>query len=92
MLHCFTKSTIHTSDQPGPPSPYVGECRRTARVSCGTSNFIMDNAQECCVVDLGKCEVNPIGGDRRTDAKWIDGKRGTESACLRSKNDKCKSN
>ena len=31
-LCSFTRATIHTSDQPGPPSPSVGEHSHTAKV------------------------------------------------------------
>lgn len=88
MPHHFTKSMIYTNDPLGPPSPYVGEGRHTAKVSSRTSSFTVGNGQEYCVTDLGECKVNPIGGDELTDAKWMDGKRGAESACLRWKTNK----
>ena len=78
MLHRFTKTAIRTGDRPGPPLPYVGERRHTAKVSSGTSDFTVGNEQEYCATDLSECKVNPIGVDRLTDAKWSDGKRGAE--------------
>ena len=92
MLHRFTKSAIHTSDQPSPPWPYVGERRHTTKVSNGTSNSNVGNSQEICATDLGEYKVYPIGDDGLTDAKWMDSKHGTESASLRLKIDKCGGN
>ena len=67
-LRRFTKATIHTGDQPGPPSPYPYERRHNIKVSSGTSNSTADNAQQQCALDLGKCKVNPIGCEGRIDA------------------------
>lgn len=39
-LHCFTRSKIHTSNQPDPPSPYEAERRHNVKMSVGTSNFL----------------------------------------------------
>ena len=92
ILHHFTKSTIHASNQSGPLLPYMGEHRYAVKVSSKTSNFTMGNAQEYCAANLGECKVNPIQGDGLARAKWMDGERGTESACLRLKIDKCDRN
>ena len=73
MPHRFTKTMIHTSDQLGVPSPYMGERRQTAKVSSGTSNFPMGNAQKYCVADLSECKVKPIGGDGIIDAQIDEG-------------------
>ena len=88
MPHRFTESMIHTNDQPGPPSPYVSERRHTAKVSSGTSNFAVGNAQEYCTTDLGERNGNSIGVNGLTDAKWMGDKRGDESTCMKLKIDK----
>lgn len=82
--HRFIESTIHTSNQLGPPSPYMGERRHNAKVFSGTSNFTEGNAQKLCASNLGKCKANPGGGDG-----WMDGKHGVESTCLGLKAHKC---
>ena len=59
ISHRFIKATIHTSDQPGPPLPYVGERGHTVKVSSGTSEFPMGNAKKQCVYSLGKIKLTP---------------------------------
>lgn len=88
----FTKSKIHTSNQPGPPSPYAGERRHTTKVSSATSNVIVGNAQECCVTHLDKYKVSFIGGDGLTNTKGMHGEHGAEPACLSLNIDKPKRN
>ena len=88
MPHRFAKSTIHTGDQPGPPSLYEGDVGQTAKMSSGTSKYTVGNAQKYCLPDVSKHEVNLIGGDEMIDAKWMDGKPFAESACLGKRNDK----
>ena len=83
--HHFTKTTIHTSDQLGPPLPNVGEQRHIEKVSSGTSNFPVGNAQNHHVSDLCKSKVNLIKGDRLIDAKRMDEKYGTTSCRLSQK-------
>ena len=80
MPHRFTKPTIHTSDQPGPPSSYVGESRRNAMVSRGTSNFPVGNAQTWVSV-----KSSPSGGDGLIDAKSRDDKCHADSPCSTQK-------
>lgn len=70
----------------------MGERRHTTKVSSGASNFTVGNAQEYCASDLGECKINPIGGDKLIDAKWMDGKHGAESSRLGLKIDKHKRN
>ena len=74
-LRRFNKATIHTGDQPGPPSPYMGERNHTAKMSSGTSKFPVSNAHNQCASELNNRKVNPIGGDRPIDTKWM-GDRG----------------
>ena len=52
----------------------------------------MGDARKHSAFDSGKSEVTPIGGDRQIDAKWMDGKHGTESIRLRLKVYKCGNN
>lgn len=63
MLHRFTESTIHSGDQPGPPSPCMGERGHNVNVSIRTSNFTVGNSQKHCESDLSKYKVKPIRGD-----------------------------
>ena len=79
----FTRATIHTGDQPGPPSPYVGERRHIAKVSSGTSKFPMGNAQKQRAFESSNRKVNPIGGDGPIDVNWMGGKDNAESSCSR---------
>ena len=52
----------------------------------------MGDAQQHCASKLGKCKVNPIGGDGQIDAKWMEGKHCAESTCPRLKIDICERN
>lgn len=81
MLCRFTKSTIHTSNQLGSPSLYVGECRHAVKISNGTLDFTVGYAQKHYAFDLGKSEVNPIRDDGLTNAKWMDGERYADPTC-----------
>ena len=90
--HRFTQSTCHTGDQPGPPSPYMGERRSNERMSSGTSEVPVGNAQKCCASELSNRKVNPIGGDGLIDAKWRDDKYEAESSHSRQRMGKCGSN
>ena len=66
--HHFTTTTIHTSDQLGPPSPNIGEQRHITKVSSGTSIFPGGDAQNHRAFDLDKSTGNLIGVDRLIDA------------------------
>ena len=79
-LRRFTKATIHTGDQPGPPSPYVGECSHAAEMSSGTSKLPVGNAQRQRAFELSNRKVNPIGGDGPIDVNWMGGKDNAESS------------
>ena len=79
-LRRFTKATIHTGDQPGPPSPYVGGRSHIAKVSCGTSKFPVGNAHDQCASELNNRRVNPIGGDGPIDANWMGDRRDAKSS------------
>ena len=70
-LRRFNKTTIHTGDQPGPPSPYVGDRSHTAKMSSGTSKFPVGNAHNQGASELNNRKVNPIGvTDRLTPNGW----------------------
>ena len=79
-LRRFDKSTIHTGDQPGPPSPYAGERSHIAKMSSGTSKFPVGNAQNQCASGLNNRKVNPIGGDGPIDAKRMGDRCDAESS------------
>ena len=91
-LRRFTKATIHTGDQPGPPSPYVGECSHAAKMSSGTSKFPVGNAQRQRAFELSNCKVNPIGGDGPIDVNWMGGKDNAESSRPRYRIDRNEEN
>ena len=77
-LRRFNKATIHASDQPGPPSPYVGERSHTAKMPSGISKFLVGNAQTQCAFYASNHKVNPIGGDGPIDVNWMGGKDNAE--------------
>ena len=87
-LCCFTKTTIHTGDQQGPSSPYVGERSHTAKVSSGTSNFPVGDARKQCASNLNNRIVNPLGGDGPIDANGMSNKYNAKSSRLRRRIDR----
>lgn len=89
MLHHFSRSTIHNSNQLGPPSPYVDERRRFVKVSNWTSDCTVGHAQEHCASDWDKSEANLFGGDRLTDAYWLDDECHTEPIFPGRGKDRC---
>lgn len=78
----FTKSTSHTGNQLGPPSPCMGECGLNANMSSKTSYFAVGDERNQIAFELADGKVNPMGGDGLIDTKWMDGKHLVESACL----------
>ena len=91
-LRRFSKATIHTGDQPGPPSPYVGERSHAAKMSSGTSKFPVGNAQKQCAFEMSNRKVNPIGGDGPIDVNWMGGKDNPESSRPRYRIDRNEEN
>ena len=70
-LRRFTKVTIHTGDQSGPPSPYAGEHSHAAKVSSGTSKFPVGSARKQRAFESSNRKVNPIGvADQSTSIGW----------------------
>ena len=91
-LRRFTKATIHTGDQLGPPSPYVGDHSRTAKMSSGMSKFPVGNAQRQRAFESSNRKVNPIRGDGPIDVNWMGGKDNAESSCPRYRIDRNEEN
>ena len=79
-LRRFNKGMIHTGDQPGPPSPYMSERSHSAKMSSGTSKFLVGNAHNQCASELNNRKVNPIGGDGPIGAKWMGDRCDAESS------------
>ena len=88
----FNKTTVHTGDQPGPPSPYVGERSHAAKVSSGTSKFPVGNAQRQRAFESSNHKVNPIGGDGPIDVNRMGGKDNAESSRPRYRIDRNEEN
>ena len=91
-LRRFTKATVHTGDQPGPPSPYVGERSHAAKMSSGTPKFPVGNAQRQRAFESSNHKVNPIGGDGPIDVNWMGGKDNAESSRPRYRIDRNEEN
>lgn len=70
----------------------MGECRCNTKMSRGTSNFPLGNAQKHTASDLSKSRVNLIGGGGLINAKWMDDIYDADSSRSRQKLDKCGSN